>query len=170
MPARTNEFQKLILFIKKHLAPTVAITESKLLKDRLTGAEREVDVCLEQQVGGHNLIISIECTDARRRADVTWVEQMKSKHDRLPTNLLVLASASGFTEGAMDLAKVSGIETLELNALTQVTYHDTPAQPLPEMRYVDASAKAGESHTYAVIMVNGVGLRSMPSHESTNRP
>ena len=44
-----------------------------------------------------------------------------------------------------------------------MTYHDTPSQPMPEMHYLDASAKAGEKHTYAVITVNGLGLRSEPS-------
>ena len=34
---------------------------------------------------------------------------------------------------------------------------------MPQMRYVDGSAKAGEKHTYSVITVNGVGLRSEPS-------
>jgi pimeloyl-ACP methyl ester carboxylesterase len=49
-----------------------------------------------------------------------------------------------------------------------MTYHDTPSQPMPEMRYVDTSAKAGERHTYAVVTVSSVGLRSVPSRESTN--
>jgi pimeloyl-ACP methyl ester carboxylesterase len=44
-----------------------------------------------------------------------------------------------------------------------MTYHDTPEQPLREMRYLDTSAKSGEKHTYAVITVNGVGLKSNPS-------
>ena len=44
-----------------------------------------------------------------------------------------------------------------------MTYHDTPAKPLPEMRYVDASARPGENHAYAVVSVNSVGLRSEPS-------
>ena len=44
-----------------------------------------------------------------------------------------------------------------------MTYHDTPDQPLPEMRYLDALAKAGEKHIYAVITVNSVGLKSIPS-------
>jgi hypothetical protein len=44
-----------------------------------------------------------------------------------------------------------------------MTYHDTPSQPIPEMRYVDASTKVGKKHTYCVITVNGVGLRSEPS-------
>lgn len=41
-----------------------------------------------------------------------------------------------------------------------MTYHDTPAQPLPDMRFVDSSAKAEEKHSYQVVAVNGVGLRS----------
>ena len=44
-----------------------------------------------------------------------------------------------------------------------MTYHDTPSQPMPEMRYLDASAKPGETHTYSIITVNGVALRSEPS-------
>ncbi|MCX7047593.1 MAG: hypothetical protein NTX50_19175 [Candidatus Sumerlaeota bacterium] len=44
-----------------------------------------------------------------------------------------------------------------------MTYHDTPDQPLPAMRFVDTSAKAGEKHAYAVISVNSVGLKSEPS-------
>jgi 2-keto-3-deoxy-L-rhamnonate aldolase RhmA/pimeloyl-ACP methyl ester carboxylesterase len=44
-----------------------------------------------------------------------------------------------------------------------MTYHDTPDQPLSEMRYLDTSAKAGEKHTYTVITVNSVGLKSNPS-------
>ena len=45
-----------------------------------------------------------------------------------------------------------------------MTYHDTPSQPMPEMRYLDATAKAGEEHTYAVITVNSVELKSEPTY------
>src|ERR1039458_10193373 len=48
-----------------------------------------------------------------------------------------------------------------------MTYHDTPSQPMPEMRFVDATAKAGEKHSYTIITVNSVGLKSVPSREST---
>ena len=44
-----------------------------------------------------------------------------------------------------------------------MTYHDTPSQPLPEMKYMDTSAKAGENHVYTVIAVNSVGLKSEPA-------
>ena len=46
-----------------------------------------------------------------------------------------------------------------------MTYHDTPDQPLPEMRYLDATAQPGEKHAYAVLTVNSVGLKSEPAKE-----
>jgi hypothetical protein len=44
-----------------------------------------------------------------------------------------------------------------------MTYHDTPDQPMPEMRYEDQTAKPGEKHTYTVMEVNSVGLSSVLS-------
>jgi len=44
-----------------------------------------------------------------------------------------------------------------------MTYHDTPSQPLPQMHYADTSAKTGEKHTYSIVSVNSVGLKSQPS-------
>jgi hypothetical protein len=41
-----------------------------------------------------------------------------------------------------------------------MSYHDTPERPLPEMRWLDKTAKPGARHVYTVIAVNGVGLRS----------
>ena len=39
-------------------------------------------------------------------------------------------------------------------------YSDTPTPPLMEMRFVDSKAMPGEKHTYRVITVNSVGLKS----------
>ena len=47
-----------------------------------------------------------------------------------------------------------------------MTYHDTPSKPLPEMRYLDETAKAAGNHEYKVITVNSVGLKSEPSARS----
>lgn len=44
-----------------------------------------------------------------------------------------------------------------------MSFHDTPEQPLPEMRFIDTTAKAGVKHEYRVIVVNGVGLKSTPA-------
>ena len=45
----------------------------------------------------------------------------------------------------------------------KMSYHDTPESPLPEMRFVDKSAPATGRGEYRVIVVNGVGLKSIPS-------
>ena len=49
--------------------------------------------------------------------------------------------------------------------LQGLSYHDTPEGPPapPEMRYLDASAKPGEKHTYIVLTVNSAGVTSEPS-------
>jgi len=39
-------------------------------------------------------------------------------------------------------------------------YSDTPVQPLAPMRYTDAKAEAGKTHSYRVISVNTAGLKS----------
>ena len=44
-----------------------------------------------------------------------------------------------------------------------MSYHDTPEAPVPALRYLDKTTKAGEKHEYRVIAVNGSGLRSEPS-------
>ncbi|MEQ1841960.1 MAG: hypothetical protein ABL994_16270, partial [Verrucomicrobiales bacterium] len=41
-----------------------------------------------------------------------------------------------------------------------LSYSDTPTQPLVEMRYTDTTAEAGKTHAYKIIAVNTVGLKS----------
>jgi hypothetical protein len=42
-------------------------------------------------------------------------------------------------------------------------YSDTPTQPLVSMRFTDKTAEPGMRHTYRVIAVNTLGLKSSPS-------
>lgn len=114
MPKRSNEFQKLIFLVKQQVSENAVVTESKMLTDLITGTEREVDICIETTVAGHEVLVCIECTNTCRVADVTWVERLKSKHERLPTNVLVLVSNSGFTPEALKVAQSYHIQTLAL--------------------------------------------------------
>ena len=41
-------------------------------------------------------------------------------------------------------------------------YSDTPTQPLVPMQFTDTKAEPGKKHTYRVIAVNTVGLKSQP--------
>jgi hypothetical protein len=47
---------------------------------------------------------------------------MKAKHDRLPTNALILASRSGFTPEARDAAAAYGIQTFSLSDVDEVDF------------------------------------------------
>ena len=59
------------------------------------------------------------------------------------------------------LAKVEGPKNRFGRQLFQgLQYSDTPAFPLVEMKYEDKSQEAGKTHTYKVISVNTVGLKS----------
>lgn len=115
MPKRSNDFQKLIYLVRTNLADGATVTESKMMRDRLTKRFREVDVVIEGKVGSHAVVVCIECRDHRRVADVAWVEQMKAKHERLATNALLLASRSGFTSEAARVAGCFGIEVFSMD-------------------------------------------------------
>lgn len=114
MPQRSNQFQKLIYLVKQQVAKGSEVTESKMLPDSVTGTNREVDIYIESSVAEHTVCICLECRDRKRKADVTWVEEMKTKHERLPTNALVLISSSGFTKEAQKVAQIYGFELLSL--------------------------------------------------------
>lgn len=112
MPRRTNDFQKLIRMLTQLLGDGAIVEESKMLSDLVSGEEREVDIYAEGTLAGHTVNIGIECRDHQRRQGVEWVEQMRAKHERLPTNLLILVSSSGFTVSAIAKANSYGIKTI----------------------------------------------------------
>ncbi len=49
-------------------------------------------------------------------------------------------------------------------------YSDTPTQPLVPMQFTDTKADPARKHTYRVIAVNTIGLKSKPSAEATSNP
>lgn len=112
MPSRTNTFQKVVYLLQQHLAGSAMVSESEFLIDRSNGERREVDVCIRANIAGTPILICLECRDRKRKADVTWVEEMHGKHLTLPTDHLVLVSNSGFTPSAISKANAYGIETV----------------------------------------------------------
>lgn len=123
MPKRSNDFQRLIYLIRVNLAEGAKVTESKMMRDRQTKRFREVDVVIQGKVGMHPVVVCIECRDHKRVADVTWVDMMKAKHERLDTNALILASRSGFTPEARAVASAYGIEVFTLEEVETADIH-----------------------------------------------
>src|SRR4051812_48972273 len=110
MPKRSTPFQRAVYYMKSHLSnEQYTGTESEILQERSSGEGREVDVVLQAEIGGHPVIISMECRERGRKADKTWIECMWGKHADLPTDRLVLVSLTGFSELAKRKAANLGI-------------------------------------------------------------
>ena len=117
MPRRGNPFQSLIRALHANAADGM-VEESALVSDRRTGTTREVDILIRTSSSGYPINIAVECTDTSSPADVTWVEQMVTKHADLPTDKLVLVSANGFTKSAVGKAESYDVVPLRLESLT----------------------------------------------------
>lgn len=116
MPKRSNQFQRLVLLINSCLAGDAQVIESAMLKDKITGESREVDVLISTNVSGYIVDIAVEVVARGRKADTPWVESMYSKHSSLPTNKLILVSEKGFTLPALKKAKFYGIEAVTIES------------------------------------------------------
>lgn len=130
MPTRSNDFQKLVFLLRTNLADGSTVTESKMLTDLVSGDQVEVDVCIEGVVGGEPVLICIECRERSRKADKNWVHEMRSKHDRLPTNALILAHNIGFSKSAEALAASFGIKTVTLEEVESPEYPELLANEM----------------------------------------
>ncbi|PKH86922.1 hypothetical protein [Colwellia sp. Bg11-28] len=153
MPQRSNSFQKLVKILNERLDDSWLVTESKMYIDSITGEKREVDIAIESNFGSHNIIISIECRDHKRKCDTPWVESMKAKHDSLPTSKLVLWSSSGFYKPALlkasklqiDTVTPGDIDSLEWTKLAKTIKNGTLELLESQLSFfIDAEDMSGE--------------------------
>lgn len=86
-----------------------------MVRDRLTGKVVEIDIVIDTNVSGYPISVAIECISESRPATVEWINEMKGKHDSLPSDKLVLVSKSGFTTTAREKAIAYGFEVLTLS-------------------------------------------------------
>lgn len=111
-----RQLEELIAILEKAICGTdIQIKSPDIIKDKVTGEGREVDVSLRGVVGSHDILIILECRDRKAPQDVTWIEQLASKRDDIRANKAIAVSSSGFTRGAIEKARDRGIElrTLE---------------------------------------------------------
>ena len=123
MPKRSNEYQKLIKRIVEQLSvPHTKVTESKLLIDKDTGSEREVDIYVEDTAGPFPITVGIECTATNRRVDLPKMEQIHSKHQRLNIGHTVVVSKSGFSKTATKYGAKNHIQLLAFNEANDLAW------------------------------------------------
>lgn len=106
MPPRTNEFQKLVVVINRHLGGDgVKITESAMLYDKEAETDREVDILVETTVVNIPIKMGIECTARAAPVDITVLQAFKEKHRILGISKTIVVSKNGFTESARSYGK-----------------------------------------------------------------
>ncbi len=85
-----------------------------MLRDKITGEEREVDIVIQSRAGTYDVAIGIEVVGWSRPAGTPWIERMRAKHANLPVDKLILVSESGFAKPAIKKAAFYNIETLQI--------------------------------------------------------
>lgn len=114
LPARSNEFQRLILVIERALSGTnTTVKESFMFADPVTGEDREIDIALLASIGKHQVVVAVETRDRTRKADVTWIDELIGKYQNTGFSIVAI-SKNGFTKNASLKAKVLGIEAISL--------------------------------------------------------
>ena len=158
MPKRTTLRQRIVYLARRNLAGTDAtVTESKLLADLDDGETREVDVVIEGTVGGEPVIIGIEVMEHSRPVDKPAVERLLRKHERLPTNRLVIVSWSGFYKPA--LAKVAASTGKAL----AVTTREVELKQAPRL-FVDSFTASAKTIVLVVRAPDGELMRVSVQH------
>lgn len=113
MPARSNDFQKLVKAINRHLAPSDAvISESAMLYDAESETNREIDILVQSTLIGCDLKIGIEVTAEANPMEVRKVESFREKHRKVHINQTIIVSKKGFTDSAKKYAAKNNIKLL----------------------------------------------------------
>ncbi len=101
MPARTNDFQRLVALVQQVLAPSGAIAkESAIVLDE-TKTTREIDVFLKIQGQECLLRIAVEAKDHKSPMDIGQFESLLGRHyvdGGIPVDHLVVITHRGFAK------------------------------------------------------------------------
>jgi hypothetical protein len=126
MPKRTNDYQKLILAINKHfVSKSATVTESAMLYDASTEQYREIDILIEDNIGGIKVRVVVECTAVKRPLTVAKLDEIIAKHKDCGVNKTVIVSKSGFANTTTIKAQKIGVELITYEASIQ---KDWPAE------------------------------------------
>lgn len=127
MPARSNDFQRLVLTFERQLhGAGFSVTESKMLADR-EGTLREIDIAIEGPFGPRRALFAVECRDRSRPADIQWIDCLAGKYQGLPVDRVIAVSRAGFTPRAARRAARETSPQIQTLSLTDAINSDWPA-------------------------------------------
>jgi hypothetical protein len=159
VPARSNDFQRIVKYIYEQISDVATVTESGLLRER-DGTEREVDILIEWKFAGTSLQMAVECRDYTRQQNIQWVDQLIGKYKDLKVNKIIAVSSSKFYLPAKRKAGEHGIEVITVNeALTkdwraEIERWKVMTHSFTLMRIATLKPN-GETFTYSEITADG---------------
>lgn len=125
MPKRTNEFQKLVLLVNEHLSPLSAtVTESKMLWERESNIEREIDILIENNIDPYSTLIGIECTAQSRKVSVNQLAAFLEKHKNVGIHKTVVVAKNGFSKPAINFAENRHVELITFDGAFDKDWSD----------------------------------------------
>jgi hypothetical protein len=117
VPRRTNLFQQVVAIVYRQLSDDPP-EESAMVTDETAGTDREIDVLIKAEVAGEEISVGVEATALSRKLDLTGVQALIKKHEKLGTRQVIIVSESGFTGPARReidaTAGVSGYQPTDL--------------------------------------------------------
>jgi hypothetical protein len=123
-------FELLVAAIEERMGPKGAIVKSPdRVRDLDSKRLREVDASIRLSAGSIEILVTVECRKRKGIGDVTWIEQLATKRNKIGASKTIAVSSSGFSAAARASATRYGIE---LRVLGEVLDADVDAWFAPE--------------------------------------
>lgn len=123
MPHRSNQFQAIVAYIAKQIAPSGAVVrESVDVEESGTSIRREVDTLIEIDTGLTRVRVAIECRDRNRRATIQWIDELIGKYALTPVDRVLAVSAAGYSKAAELKARRHNIDILTLRNIVETDW------------------------------------------------
>jgi hypothetical protein len=119
MTIASREFEELVTRIEAAVAPIGAIVKSPdRIKPKHGRRAREIDASIRYKVGSAEVLVTVECRERSRQADVTWIEQLATKRSLIGASLTIAVSSRGFSDDAVAVAKQHDIQLRLIQEIT----------------------------------------------------
>jgi hypothetical protein len=105
MEPRWKKYERIVEQIHKTLSPKAKITYDDRIDGHDSKKTRQIDISIRQRVGPYPILVIIQCRDYKRKLDVNAVGEFAAVVKDVHASMGVMISNSGFTDGALNLAK-----------------------------------------------------------------
>jgi len=104
-----KKLELLVARIQQGLAPKSKITHNAKLLGK-SGAQRQIDVLVEDRIGQYDIRIVIDCKDYKTPVDIKGVEECAGLFEDVSAQRGVIVCPAGFTKAAKSLAQLKQID------------------------------------------------------------